>query len=278
MALLEGERFEMRQILAVSLALLLSAWSAGAQDYDDIKDAYWRGDYEAVLKELLPYAEGGDAMAQAMLAQLYADGKGVPQDYAEAARWYRLAANQGHAEAQNNLGLMYNNGEGAPRDNAEAVKWYRLAADQGAASAQNNLGRMYYHGEGVPQDYAEAARWYRLAADQGEDTAQFNLGYMYYKGEGVTQDKGEALRWYLRSADQGNVDAQINLGVMYSVGDGVLQDNVQAHMRGNIGCALGQENGCKVRDLVSAKMTPADISEAQRRARVCMESDYKDCD
>ena len=27
------------------------------------------------------------------------EGKGVPQDYAEAVKWYRLAADQGNAEA-----------------------------------------------------------------------------------------------------------------------------------------------------------------------------------
>ncbi len=62
---------------------------------------------------------------------------------------------------------MYDNGEGVPQDYAEAVKWYRLAAEQGDASAQYNLGIMYINGKGVPQDYAEAVKWYRLAAEQG---------------------------------------------------------------------------------------------------------------
>ena len=53
------------------------------------------------------------------------------------------------------------------QDYAEAVRWHRLAAEQGNASAQNNLGFMYGIGRGVPQDYAEAVRWYRLAAEQG---------------------------------------------------------------------------------------------------------------
>ena len=91
----------------------------------------------------------------------------MPEDDAEAVRWYRLAADQGDANAQYNLGLKYASGEGVPEDDAEAVRWYRLAADQGLAIAQNNLGLMYASGEGVPEDDAEAVRWYRLAADQG---------------------------------------------------------------------------------------------------------------
>ncbi|MCP4827986.1 MAG: sel1 repeat family protein, partial [Proteobacteria bacterium] len=51
---------------------------------------------------------------------------------------------------------MYNKSLGVSEDYAEAVKWYRLAADQGYADAQCNLGVMYDNGQGVPQDYAEA--------------------------------------------------------------------------------------------------------------------------
>ena len=46
---------------------------------------------------------------------------------------------------------MYANGEGVPEDDAEAVRWYRLAAEQGYAMAQSFLGAMYANGEGVPE-------------------------------------------------------------------------------------------------------------------------------
>ena len=74
---------------------------------------------------------------------MYDNGEGVPQDYAEAVKWYRLAAEQGNAKAQYNLAVMYDNGEGVPQDYAEAVKWYRLAAEQGDAKAQHSVGRKY---------------------------------------------------------------------------------------------------------------------------------------
>ena len=70
---------------------------------------------------------------------LYQDGQGVQQDYAEAMKWFRKAADQGDPEAQYALGVMYKNGRGVPRDDAEAIKWYRKAADQGNADAQNAL-------------------------------------------------------------------------------------------------------------------------------------------
>ena len=57
-------------------------------------------------------------------------------------KWYRLAADQGDASAQYNLGVMYHFGKGVPQNYAEAAKWYRLAADQGNANAQHSLGLM----------------------------------------------------------------------------------------------------------------------------------------
>ena len=73
-------------------------------------------------------------------------------------------AEQGNALAQFNLGFMYENGQGMPQDYAEAVKWYRKAADQGDAAAQNNLSLMYAEGQGVAQDYVQANMWSNLAA------------------------------------------------------------------------------------------------------------------
>jgi TPR repeat protein len=83
----------------------------------------------------------------------------------------RVRAEQGDASAQFNLGSRYDNGLGVPQDDAEAVRWYRLSAEQGVARAQVNLGVMYGNGEGVPQDDVEAHMWFNLAASRmtGED-------------------------------------------------------------------------------------------------------------
>ena len=62
--------------------------------------------------------------------------------------WWRKAAEQGYAGAQYNLGLMYYHGKGVSQDYEEAASWVRKAADQGDAAAQNNLGSMYREGKG----------------------------------------------------------------------------------------------------------------------------------
>ena len=156
-------------------------------------------------------------------------------------------------------------------DFATALSLWRPLADQGNADAQGNLGVMYANGQGVPQDYAAAVSWYRKAADQGNADAQFNLGFMYSNGQGVPQDYAAAVSWYRKAADQGNADAQGNLGVMYAKGQGVPQDYVQAHKWYNLGSARAtaaevRDRNAKNRDIVAAKMTPAQIAEAQRLA------------
>jgi TPR repeat protein/3-methyladenine DNA glycosylase Tag len=180
------------------------------------------------LPEFLPLAEQGNPDAQVSLGFMYKHGQGVPRDYREAARWYRLAAEQGDADAQRTLGGMCRRGQGVPVDYGEAVRWYRLAAEQGSASAQVSLGTMYQQGHGVPQDCKEAARWYRLAAEQGDADAQVSLGFMYEYGEGVPVDYGEAARWYRLAAEQGDADAQRTLGGMYRRGQGVPIDYGEA--------------------------------------------------
>jgi TPR repeat protein len=153
------------------------------------------------------------------------------------------------------------------QDYATAMRLFRPLADQGSAAAQYNLGIMYDRGQGVPQDYAEAVEWYRKAADQGHARAQYNLGFMYNDGQGVPQDYAEAVEWYRKAADQGYVRAQYNLGVMYNDGTGIPQDYVQAHKWFNLSATKGDAHAVKARDIVAAKMTPAQIAEAQKLAR-----------
>ena len=63
-----------------------------AADFQAGLQAYRRGDYATALEELLSLAEQGSASAQYRLGVMYDGGFGVAQDYAEAEKWYRLAA------------------------------------------------------------------------------------------------------------------------------------------------------------------------------------------
>jgi len=154
-------------------------------------------------------AEQGNAGIQSRLGARYADGKGVPQDYTEAAKWYRRAAEDElsvayvigpHiiADAKHKLGCFY--GSGVPQDYAEAMKWFLQAAELGNCGALYSIADLYEKGRGIPQNYTEAVNWYRKAADLGYRDAQVKLFHMYRKGCDVPEDKMEAMNWY-RKAD-----------------------------------------------------------------------------
>ena len=165
-----------------------------------------------------------------------------PLEDASAAkmRLLRPLADQGNAKAQYELGNQYNEGWGAQND-AEVAKWWRKAAEQGYVQAQVALAELYSAGwDGVsglyqvPQDYTEAVWWYRLAANQGSLLAQNNLGILFENGRGVPQDYVQAYMWF-------------NLAAAKSKNPDSLEINN--------------------RDRVAAKMTPAQIAEAQKLAR-----------
>ena len=211
-------------------------------------------------------ARQGYSLAQYNLGLLYANGQGVPQDYAKAAHWYRLAARQGYSLAQKSLGLLYYNGQGVPKDYEKALHWWRLAARQGNAKAQANLGILYYNGQGVTQDYAKAAHWDRLATKQGYAPAQFDLGVLYANGQGVPQDFGKAASWYRLAANQGLAQAQFNLGILYAKGQGVPQNYSRAYKWLTLAKAAGETSASRLLDLLMPRMTQDQVAEGQRLA------------
>lgn len=168
------------------------------------------------------------AAAQDFMKGLQAAERG---DYAAALQEWRPLAGQGNTDAQLMLGLLYERGWGVSQDYAEAVSWYRRAAEQGFAPAQAEIGSAYADGQGVPQDYAKAAKWYREAAQQDFAPAQAYLGSMYVLGRGVPQDYVQAYKWL------------------------------------NLAAAHGNDRAVEMRDRLAARMTAAQIAEAQKLAR-----------
>jgi uncharacterized protein len=103
-------------------------------------------------------------------------------------------------------------------------------------------------------------------AEQGDVVAQVNMGNSYRDGEGVPKDDNEAIKWFRRAAESGSASGQNNLGWMYENGRGVQSDIVEAYKWYLLGATGGSVNGPKNRDSLAKRMTPAQISEGQRRA------------
>ncbi len=124
----------MRKLSLLPTLLTLAAIAIAVPAMADFKaglDAYQKGDYVGAAKEWRTLADAGDPIAQYNLGLLYLDGHGVPQSTAEAASWFRRAAEQDYTEAQHNLGAMYGSGQGVKRDYVQAYKWLNICAAKG---------------------------------------------------------------------------------------------------------------------------------------------------
>eukprot|EP01104_Vermistella_antarctica_P005809 TRINITY_DN1643_c0_g2_i1.p1 TRINITY_DN1643_c0_g2~~TRINITY_DN1643_c0_g2_i1.p1 ORF type:complete len:379 (+),score=74.23 TRINITY_DN1643_c0_g2_i1:201-1337(+) len=197
--------------------------------------------------------------AQFALGESYLLGRGVEVDKREAAKWFRLAAEEGYAEAQSHLAALLMSGDGGGgggggsgdagvRDEAEAVVWWRKAAEQGHAYSQLEVGesllRELHRAEAeaeaeeaigcahAVQDKSsralvakEAMGWFRKSAEQGNAPAQCNVGTCFNNGVGVGKDVTKAVFWFRKAADQGDSTAQVNLGLCHYSGIGGLALN-----------------------------------------------------
>ena len=109
-----------------------------AQDFQRGEKGYYKGDYATALRELRPLAEQGHAVAQFYLGVMYEHGKGIPQEYKEAVKWYHKSAEQGDMSAQYNLGVMYYLGNGVIQNIVYAHMWMNIAASNGRDEAVKN--------------------------------------------------------------------------------------------------------------------------------------------
>ena len=184
-----------------------------------------KNDFEAARLFRLS-ANQGNTAAQNILGNFYRDGRGgLAKDDVEAARLFLLSANQNNANAQVSLGVFYRAGRGGlAKDDVEAARLFLLSANQNNAAGQVNLGYLYDAGlGGLAKDDVQAERLYRLSANQGNAAAQNNLGVFYRDGRGgLAKDDVEAARLFLLSANQNNANAQVSLGVFYRDGRGGL--------------------------------------------------------
>jgi uncharacterized protein len=127
----------------------------------------------------------------------------LPVDHIQQTERLLENAESASPEDKYNLGMRYERGTAVPQNYREAARWYRLSAMHAYPDAQYKLCEMSEHGRGVPQDYQEALRWCGLAADQGHGPAMFMLGRLYHTGHGVPRDVVRAHMWYNLSSAYG---------------------------------------------------------------------------
>ena len=96
------------------------------QNIETLRRAAEQGDVDTLRRA----AGQGDAEAQLLFGEMFAEGRGVPQNYALAAQWYRAAADQGDARAPDRLDGLYELENGEPLDNDAIAEALRALADE----------------------------------------------------------------------------------------------------------------------------------------------------
>lgn len=187
-------------IFAAMIFTLQFAERAVGDTLADAKAAFKKSHYATALQLYLPLAEQGNLEAQTDLAFLY---------YLAAWRMEMIVSGmQENRQRPSGAAQDDINWRGVAPEYAEAAKWYRRAAEQGHAHSQYTLGRLYCDGKGLAQNYVEAAKWYNRAAEQGQVDAQHDLGVAYFAGRGVTRNDVKAYMWLSLATAKTNVYAK----------------------------------------------------------------------
>ena len=234
-------------------------------DAVSVGDAYYFGrsgvaiDYAEAFRWYRVAADGGPEYAMVKVGIMYAAGEGVLKDDAEAARWYRKAANLGDWEGWYKLGMCYKDGVGVEKDSQEAEKWFLLAARKNHEDAQYALGLMLVAGDAVDDCGCDEEYWLGMAAEKGHVMAQFALGEIYESRARYAS----ACAWYRKAADQGHSFAQYLLGARYYFGEGVPRNKINAYVYWSL---AGFTEDARAKLVVLEKeMTAKQLAAGQRR-------------
>ena len=169
--------------------------------------------------------------------------------------------------------------------------WADNYDDQWAAMRSNDCASYYTRCEqieetdplvcGVPSNGFGASvsnPFFRHCAAQGYAKAQVRVGYNYFLGQGdEIKNYRLAVDMFRKAATQGNAEALDALATMYYSGRAVQKDKIMSYMLYNLSAAKGLRDASKSRDIVAGELTPDQIAKAQEMARVCVQSNYKQC-
>jgi C-terminal peptidase prc len=147
-----------------------------------------------------------DTEACATLAESYERGRGVPTDYAMAAKLYGWACSAGYGDACSSLGQMTQDGRGSPKNVNQAEAYFDRGCQLGSGVACTNAGvsALTQHTWEI-WDFShrgKATAYYQKACDLGEPTGCTNLA-AYYEDSDAPADRAKAEAYYDRACRLG---------------------------------------------------------------------------
>lgn len=180
--------------------------------------------YEQAFEWFQKSAKNGQPKAQGLLADMYADGEGVPINEEEAFKWYLRAAENGNVFSQHNLALLYSK-QGKYEN---ALKWLKKSSNGGISASYHSLGHMLETGKGTDKNFLQAGQMYRKAKEGGYKKTRKYLEDLDKHCVSMNNPEKRIIEGCLTAAAAGMPKSQKKLASLYHIGKGVPKDSVEA--------------------------------------------------
>jgi len=208
------------------LDLLKKAAKAGDVNAQNDLGCYYLGsqNYDEAFKWFKKAAEQDFKSAYFNLGICYLNGLGTETDIEESISNFSKSYEKGSGNAALRLGYIYLNEDLECFDPQKSIQWFEQAAKHKILQADFMIGELYYHGQFVEKNDSLAFLHIQRAAYQGNPNGQFFLAKFYEEGFMVPVDRNLSMQWLRKAADQGLMDAQYTLSRCYLYGLGVEQN------------------------------------------------------
>ena len=178
-----------------------------------------KGNYELAIetyKDILKLEP--DATAQYNLGSLYAHGKGIKQDFQEAAYWFHQAELLGDEQAGKlclkcTLDFVHQDFDAKCPERLYLSTAHFIGMVYSDVDIKLETCRTLYSIAGNhfnKLEYEKAAKLFRAAGEFGDDGYSQNyLAVLYNAGKGVAQNDLAALYWFGKAVDNGAADVAL---------------------------------------------------------------------
>lgn len=206
-------------------------WGLTAEDWQNLSltEILAKAHAETQFPEFLRAAQNEDVEAMLLCGLAFDWGIGVTKNEADAAHWYRAAAEAGNSVAMVNLGIMYAEGRGFAKNDITAARWFLDAAQAGNAQGMVYYGAMLANGKGINKDEAAAVTWFQKAAEAGNPSGMVIFGNSLAKGSGIAKNEREAAKWYRKAAEAGDAFGKFQLGNLYASNANIARNLIEAN-------------------------------------------------
>lgn len=179
-----------------------------SKDYKEGEDANLAFEWFNKIAESGNTEMAGAAFISVGYNYLLGDDESIPEDTAQAVRFFERAEELGIYDANDTLGIFYTYGAVVDRDPDKALALYLEAIRAGnerCEHAAEEYAYAYYAGTDPLLDinFETAFKYYEALTEFDNPRAMYNIGMLYLYGLGVAKDQEKGIEWVQKAADAG---------------------------------------------------------------------------